>query len=645
VEHSNRVPGRRLASRPVAALIALVAVAAGLRAAAALALPGPWLMPDEGTYALLARGFWHHADLAVLGGPSQFESALYPVLAGLPYGALRVLQAALMCSTAVVVYAWARSVARPVWALTAAALTLALPGLAYSGTIVAETLFVPLATLAAWLSVRALEVPSRRNQVQLVLVLIACLLTRGEANMLALALVVVALVMRRVRALAPTWIALVIVAGLWIGLGGGSPLRSVGGYGAGAGYSAHRVLAYVLEHAGELLLVSGVVPLCAVVLLALVRPAERAVRTTVALALALSVIAVVEVGVFAAGHADLLLERELLLALPPLLVGFAVWLDRGGPRPRLRTLGVIACAVAGLLAVPFGRLAMGAAAPYNPSLVPLIHLSTAKTYGVVALFVLVACALLLAVPVRRLWLLPALLAGVFAAVSVSASEEFVDRSQAARHAYAATAPGWLNRVAAGPVAYLYDGGPDWRLVWTQLFWNDRIVSVLDLPAAHVPGPLPQRQLEIIGNSGALRLVGGAVPQAQLIAAPEGFRFRGRRLVTAPSIGQSLWRVDSPPRIRTWAQGVRPNGDLAQGGVATLDVFDCSHGAFHIVAIGRDNETLRLAENGNPVAQTRLWPDGVWEQTVKTPAAAGARCTFSLSTTSLVHLSSFEWTPR
>jgi hypothetical protein len=56
---------------------------------AALALPTPFLFPDEGAYALLGRGLWHHADLAVLGGPSSYVSALYPVFSALPFAVLR----------------------------------------------------------------------------------------------------------------------------------------------------------------------------------------------------------------------------------------------------------------------------------------------------------------------------------------------------------------------------------------------------------------------------------------------------------------------------------------------------------------------------------------------------------------------------
>ena len=55
-------------------------------------------------YHLIGRSFWHHGELAAIGGPAQFESALYPVLAWLPgYDALRVLQAIVLCTTALVV--------------------------------------------------------------------------------------------------------------------------------------------------------------------------------------------------------------------------------------------------------------------------------------------------------------------------------------------------------------------------------------------------------------------------------------------------------------------------------------------------------------------------------------------------------------
>jgi hypothetical protein len=624
-------------------LVSLVLVACALRAVAALALPTPFIFPDEGAYALLGRALWRHGDLAVLGGPSQYESALYPVVSAMPYGLLRVLQALALCGTGVVVYAWARALVRPGWAFSAAALTLALPGLVYAGTIVAEALLLPLATVTGWLAIRAIAEPALKNQAALAAALVASVVTRAEACALVLALLAATVVVERVRALWPTWVAVAAVAVTWLALGGASPLRSLGGYDGAGEYSAHRVLVWILQEGGALLLACGAVPLCAAVLLSFSRGLDLQTRATLAFAIVLASVAVVEAGVFAAGHADRLLERQFLFAIPPLFVAFAAWLDHGAPRAPTRAVLVVVAMVAALLAMPFGRLANDDAATDNPTLVPLTHIDSPKVYGVVALFALGAAAITLTVPRRHVWLLPALLTAIFVATAVSASIGFADRSDDARRAYSARTAGWVNRDARGDTTYLYDGAHDYRIVWSQLFWNGRITRVIDHPATHVPGPLGQEQLQIVRDDGVLRLVAGAVPRTPFVVAPTGFSFRGTRISRAGRVGLALSHVEPPLRLRTWVQGVLPNGDVLQGGVATLDVFDCGRGTFHVVAIGRDNETVKLSHGANEVATTTLWPDGVWEQTLQTPAN-GHRCTFALSTTSLLHLATFAWTP-
>src|SRR5204863_9194126 len=95
---------------------------------------------------------------------------------------------------------------------------------------------------------------------------------------------------------------------------------------------------------------------------------------------------------------------------------------------------------------------------------------------------------LVALPHRLVWLLPAGLAALLVATAVSAAEDFIDRSQAARLAYTAPNARWLDHHPGAPVTYLYDGAHDFRTVWSQLFWNSRLEHVLDLPAMHVPGP-------------------------------------------------------------------------------------------------------------------------------------------------------------
>src|SRR5581483_7892165 len=155
----------------------------------------------------------------------------------------------------------------------------------------------------------------------------------------------------------------------------------------------------------------------------------------------------------------------------------------------------------------------------------------------------------------------------------SASVDFVDRSDSARAAYTAPARSWVDLDAPGASTYLYDGAHDYRIVWSQLFWNARITNVIDLPATHVAGPLGQEQLQIVRDDGVLRLVHGDFPTASYVVAPAGFGFRGTRISRARRVGLALSQVRPPARLRTWVQGVLPNGDVLQGGVATLDVFD------------------------------------------------------------------------
>jgi hypothetical protein len=447
-------------------------------------------------------------------------------------------------------------------------------------------------------------------------------------------------VRRRLGALWPTWVALAVVAAVWLALGGGSPLRSLGGYGDAGGYSPLRVLELVAEHAGDLLIVCGIVPLCGVVLLAATRPAAAALQTTVAVVLAAAASTVVAVGVFAAGHADRLVERGLLPVLPSVLVGFVAWLGSGARRPRGWTPGVAGAVLAGLIAMPIGALATDAALADNPSLVRLIQLDSPQAYGLTAFAAGLACLLLLRTPPRALWLLPATVGATFVAASVVAAHEFAHQSRLAEAKLAAPRD-WIDRDADGPVTYLYDGAGNWQRAWSQAVWNERLTRVLDLTPVAIPGPLPQAPLQVLADDGALRLVGGSVPRARLVVAPRGLRMRGEVVERDRASDLVLWRLAGPATVVTWTQGLQPNGDITGEGQASLDVFDCGRGRFHVVAIGRDNAKLTLAQDGTAVATADLWPHGVWERTLETTGSHG-RCTFSLSASSLVHLSEFSW---
>src|SRR4051794_10002590 len=141
------------------ALGALVLVSTVLRTWASRGVPTPWITPDETLYGLLGQGLWRDGKLAVLGGPTPYYSLVVPLVSGLPlslgdlalgYSLLKVLQALVMSLAAVPVYVWGRSLTAPRWALLAAVLTVALPGLAYSGLVMTGAGFFPGFVLAAW---------------------------------------------------------------------------------------------------------------------------------------------------------------------------------------------------------------------------------------------------------------------------------------------------------------------------------------------------------------------------------------------------------------------------------------------------------------------------------------------------------------
>ena len=121
----------------------LVVASLGLRAWAALAVPSPWMSPDEESYAAIGRGLWHGDGLSALGHPAAYLSLFYPLFVGLPlslsdvqfgYDLAKLAQATVMSLAAVPVYLWGRSWMPRAYALLAAGLTLLLPGLGTRGS-------------------------------------------------------------------------------------------------------------------------------------------------------------------------------------------------------------------------------------------------------------------------------------------------------------------------------------------------------------------------------------------------------------------------------------------------------------------------------------------------------------------------------
>ena len=341
-----------------AVLAALVALSTLLRWWAGSKVPTPWIVPDEVLYAKLGQSLWAHGTFELLGRSIGYYSLVYPALVGLPlslhdlslgYDLLKPLQAFVMSLAAVPVYLWGRSVVSKWWAVSAAALTLTIPGLAYSGLVMSEVAFYPIAALAAWAAAAALARPTLRNQALVVGAILLASATRLQGVVLAAvfgtAILVLALFERDARRVLRFWPAIAGLVAVGVGwaawrLSGGGPASELfGGYRAAGEthYTVAGTLRFARFHLTDIILMTGLIPVCAVAVLAVSafagRERSREARAYLAVAVSMVFWLALEVGLFASVHVHRLAERDLLAVCPVLFLGLALWLDRGRPGP------------------------------------------------------------------------------------------------------------------------------------------------------------------------------------------------------------------------------------------------------------------------------------------------------------------------
>jgi len=245
-------------------------------------------MPDEAIYGVRALGFWQHGSLPLFGSSGAGYSALYPVFAGGPlsigsqatgYAILKVVQALVMSLAAWPVYAYTRRLVPEGYALLAATLTLACPLVLFSGFVMTEVLYYPLAAAALLASARALATATLKDQAVALSLIAVAVATRVQGVVLLAVLVVALLVdaalARRwpdVRRFWPVWsltAAGALVAALVPGVFGAYEAAVNGSYSAGP---AARL---TYDHLGFLILTVGVIPAGALVLSLVAAARER----------------------------------------------------------------------------------------------------------------------------------------------------------------------------------------------------------------------------------------------------------------------------------------------------------------------------------------------------------------------------------
>ena len=651
------------------ALAALVGLSTTLRWWAAERIPTPWIAPDEMLYGLLGRSLWEDGNLDLLGEPTRFFSLVTPALVGGPlrlgnletgYDLLKGLQALVMSLAAVPVYVWGRAFLTRFGALAAAALTVAIPGLVYSGLIMTEVAFYPILLLAAWAIARALVRGTVGSQLVALGAVAVATLTRLQAAVLLpaffTALAIDLLLARdapRVRRFWPFAAGTAVLALLWgaYRLRHGGPFSQVlGGYQAAGEthYSVADALRFVLYHAEYTLVFTGAVPVCAFVLLLVqavrARP-DPELRAYLATTAALTVWLVAEVGIFASRHVGLLAERNLFGLAPLYFLGLMVWIERGLPRPRIATAAVALGAAVLVLALPVARFVSLPALPDTFTLIPLyrlgVHYPHLNLELVASVVFLVGVAAFVAVPRRLAVVLPVALLIVFAAASVSASRVVAGQAALVQPSTLGPDPRWIDKAAPGPVAYVYTGDVYWSSVWESAFWNRRIESVYDLLLAQIPGGFAQPS---VGpkEDGRVVTADGKGLRWPYVVASSTITWRGTRLATS-SAGLALWRLEPPFRMATWVQNVQYNGVVDEH--AKIFAYDCRRGAFRIALRAPGPRSIRLLLNEGAFRRFELGAGDKIALTVRVSPSPGHRlCSFDLLTNAPVKTTRFAFEP-
>jgi hypothetical protein len=576
---------------PAAWLTAIVVCSALLRIVLARRMVAPWIMVDELIYSELAKSFALHGQFLVRDVASNGYGFVYPVLiapafrlfSSVPqaYTAAKDIDSVLMSLTAVPAYLLARRIVRPSLALVAAALTVAVPSLVYTGTLMTENVFYPLFMTCALLLVLVLERPTRLRVLALLALSLVAFLTRAQAVALVPAILTAPLLLPRAR-----WREFRLLYGLILGAGalvlfyevarGRSPLDALGAYrsATNSAYSAGSVFRWFVYHVGELDLYVGVVPFAALLYLACTR--ER--RTPfVAAAAPLTFWLVLEVAAFASTQSQRIEERNMFFVAPLFFIALCLWIERGLPRPRgAAACAVVAAALVGV--VPYSGLLNGNATSDTLAFLPLWTLqdtiTTLDEIGMVVVLAAIALTLLLLlVPVRYALALPAALFALYA-VSLWAIE--TNPHGGVHHASLGALFGgtsnpdreWIDhKVGANArVSVLYDSPTmDKFTVWTNEFFN-RSVHHVAYTADPTPGGLPETKATIDGNG----FVHGLGRTSYVLTS---LPLIGASIARDKVKGLTVWRIDGAPRLQFRTTGIYQ--DHWMGRQAAIRKFDCN----------------------------------------------------------------------
>jgi dolichyl-phosphate-mannose-protein mannosyltransferase len=614
----------------------LVAGSFVVRAWLARSMVGPFIMVDELIYAELARSFAESGDFLVRGVPARGYSVVYPVLISpayalfdsLPaaYAAVKTLNALVMSLTAIPAYLLARRVVETGLSLLAAVLSLALPSLVYTGTVMTENAFYPVFLTAALLLVLVLERPTLGRQLALLAAIGLAYLTRVQAVALIPAVLTAPLLLALLRrdgvrsALRPyRWLyAVLLAAGTLAALGqlarGRSPSDLFGAYNVvgESDYDVGEVLRYLLYHVAELDLYLGIVPIAAaIVLTGSVRRLDPALQALVAGTLAVSFWLLLAVSAFASVFAQRIQERNTFVVAPLFFALLLAWVDRGAPRPRLLALLSAAVAAGLVLAIPFDRFITTSAISDTLMLLPWWNVQDHVTLEWVAelafvLAVVFAAAFLL-VPWRYALALPVLVLAYYAVTFHPIWSGKHGLKQASAGAVFQGIRGvprnWIDAAlpTGAEAAVLWNGRADRFTVNQNEFFN-RTVGPVYYTRQPTPGGIGETEVRIDPRGGVVRGADGTAVRVDYLLTDGTITPDGVVVARDEQLGTTLWRPNGDLVSTTVVRGLYPN-DTWSGESVTWRRRRCRGGEL-LVSLSSDPSLFRRPQSVAAVVDGR-----------------------------------------
>jgi hypothetical protein len=599
--------GKYLARVPAWAWLAgIVIVSTLVRYVLGRGTVAPWIMIDELIYSELAKSLAESGRFLIRGEATAAYGIVYPALIApawalfesVPqaYAAAKAINALVMSLAAIPAYFLARRVLAEPLALLAAALTVAVPSMVYTATLMTENAFYPLFLAAALAMVLWLERPTPLRTAIVLGASLVAYLTRQQALALLPALLTAPLLVagraafRRyalVYGLAAAGVAGILVVQV---ARGRSPLGVFGAYEVAgrADYSATEIAKWFVYHVGELSLALGVIPFAALVLLALMpRQLTESDRVFVAAALSLSFWLVLEVAVFASEQTFRIEERNMFYVGPLFFIALLVWIERGLPRPQPATAAAALLAAGLTLVVPYDDFIGLNAVSDTAALLPLgwlveQGLALSNVWLVVLAGAAVAALAFVFVPRRYALVLPGLVLVYFAVTQHPIVDQH--RFRSAQHLFGGIAMehrDWIDRSVGpdGEVSFLWTGTSDKFTVWENELFSRKIGPIYTTGPA-VPGGLAQTPVSIDRSTGYVR-------------GPDGRRVSVSHVLTDATgelggtvVGEDgvkrlvLYRVNGPLRQLAFVDGLYPQ-DTWSGKNVTYTRHECTGGTLDV----------------------------------------------------------------